>query len=175
MKAVAVDGLVALGGLAEPDLVATLDDPEGGEWAGAALEQIRFELEHPGVDDELDSGADELPDEQDELGDEVGDQLGDEVGDEEDGDALEEAHGDDARWIDEADEGADVVVGDAPAGDAGGSDEGEAGVSAPDDEPGKAPERASEPLAGPDGRVVDAAYEDFLKRFEQEGGGEPSS
>ena len=61
LKGAAVDGLVALGGLAEPDLVATLDDPEGGEWAVAALEQIRFEFEHPGagVDDEL---ADEEPD-----------------------------------------------------------------------------------------------------------------
>ena len=49
LKGAAVDGLVALGGLAEPDLVAILDDPEGGEWAVAALEQIRFEFEHPGA------------------------------------------------------------------------------------------------------------------------------
>lgn len=52
MKSAALDGLVALGGLAEPDLVATLGDPEGGDWARAALEQIRFELEHPGADDD---------------------------------------------------------------------------------------------------------------------------
>ena len=30
LKGAAVDGLVALGGIAEPDLVVTLDDPEGG-------------------------------------------------------------------------------------------------------------------------------------------------
>ena len=47
LKGAAVDGLVALGGLAEPDLVAILDDPQGGDWARAALEQIRFEREHP--------------------------------------------------------------------------------------------------------------------------------
>ena len=35
-------------GVAEPDLVVTLDDPVGGEWARAALEQLRFEREHPG-------------------------------------------------------------------------------------------------------------------------------
>ena len=51
LKGAAVDGLVALGGLAEPDLVVTLDDPEGGDWARAALEQIRFEREHPGAGD----------------------------------------------------------------------------------------------------------------------------
>ena len=49
VKGAAVDGLVALGGLAEPDLVVALDDPEGGEWARAALEQLRFEREHPGL------------------------------------------------------------------------------------------------------------------------------
>ena len=49
LKGAAVDGLVALGGLAEPDLVVTLDDRVGGEWARAALEQLRFEREHPGL------------------------------------------------------------------------------------------------------------------------------
>ena len=43
-----------------------------------------------------------------------------------------------------------------------------------DDEPGAAPEPASEPIAGPDGRTVDDAYEDFLEAFEQEAGDEPS-
>ena len=60
LKGAAVDGLVALGGLAEPDLVATLDDPRGGDWARAALEQIRYAQEHPGAEDEdADAGEDE--------------------------------------------------------------------------------------------------------------------
>ena len=66
LKGAAVDGLVALGGLAEPDLVVTLDDPWGGDWARAALEQIRFEREHPEAgdvedeDDDPDAGEDDL-------------------------------------------------------------------------------------------------------------------
>lgn len=46
LKGAALDALVALGGVAEPDLVATLDDPVGGEWAAAALEQLRYVREH---------------------------------------------------------------------------------------------------------------------------------
>ena len=49
LKGAAVDGLVALGGLAEPDLVVAMGDRVGGEWARAALEQLRFEREHPGL------------------------------------------------------------------------------------------------------------------------------
>ena len=49
LKGVAVDGLVALGAFAEPSLAATLDDPLGGDWAQAAIEQIRFVREHPGA------------------------------------------------------------------------------------------------------------------------------
>ena len=37
------------------------------------------------------------------------------------------------------------------------------------------PEPASGAVAGPDLGLVDDAYQDFLKRFEQEAGGEPSS
>ena len=40
LKGAALDALVALGGAAEPDLTVTLDDPVGGEWARAALEQL---------------------------------------------------------------------------------------------------------------------------------------
>ena len=60
--------------------------------------------------------------------------------------------------------------------DAGAAD-GAEDVAGPavDLEPGEAPEPASEPVTGPDGSVVDAAYEDFLRRFEEDGGGEPSS
>jgi hypothetical protein len=127
VKAAAVDGLVALGGLAEPDLVATLDDPEGGVWARAALEQIRFGLEHPGVD--------------------------------EDDDVVEggELEGD----------GEDDAEEEPTASDAGDSDRGDAGEPAPREEPGVPPGPAAGPVAGPDSGVVDAAYEDFLKRFEQ--------
>ncbi len=50
LKGAALDALVALGGAAEPDLTVTLDDPVGGEWARAALEQLSFEREHPGAD-----------------------------------------------------------------------------------------------------------------------------
>ncbi len=56
LKGAAVDGLVALGGLAEPDLVAILDDPQGGDWARAALEQIRFQREHPDAGDDRGRG-----------------------------------------------------------------------------------------------------------------------
>ena len=95
LKGAAVDGLVALGGLAEPDLVAILDDPEGGEWAAAALEQIRFEFEHPGAgaDDELE---DEEPD------DDADGELDD------DGSGGADAETD--AVVDDAAEGADAVV-----------------------------------------------------------------
>jgi hypothetical protein len=149
LKGAAVDGLVALGGPAEPDLVAILDDPEGGEWAVAALEQIRFEFEHPGagVDDESDdeepnAGADDELDE-DDAGD-VPDDGGVDAGDKDAGESDAGAH---------ADENADMVVDDA----------------------GEAPEPDSEPVTGPDGGAVDAAYEDFLKRFDQDAGGESAS
>ncbi|HEX5643497.1 MAG TPA: hypothetical protein VFZ86_14340 [Thermoleophilia bacterium] len=50
IKGAALDALVALGGAAEPDLTVTRDDPVGGEWARAALEQLAFEREHPGAE-----------------------------------------------------------------------------------------------------------------------------
>jgi hypothetical protein len=140
VKAAAVDGLVALGGVAEPDLVAALHDPEGGEWAAAALEQIRFEFEHPGVaGEDLDAGEDLEDDEEDY--------------DEEDAAVVD---------IDEADGDVDEAGSDVAGSPLTG-------------EPGPAPGPASEPVTGPDGGVVDAAYEEFLKRFERDGGGEPPS
>ena len=59
LKGAAIDALVALGGVAEPDLVVSLDDPVGGEWARAALEQLRYAREHPGAadDEEPDDAA----------------------------------------------------------------------------------------------------------------------
>ena len=122
VKAAAIDGLVALGGIAEPDLVVTLDDRVGGEWARAALEQLRFEREHPGVvadkDEEPDAGAADAAGESDAEADDVVFE-GEEAG------------------------------GDAAAGPQSG--------------------------AGPDQGSVDDAYKDFLRRFEQDQGGEPSS
>ena len=50
LKGAALDALVALGGAAEPDLTVTRDDPVGGEWARAALEQLRFERDHPAAE-----------------------------------------------------------------------------------------------------------------------------
>ena len=70
--------------------------------------------------------------------------------------------------------GEDAAVADEAAGDVDSADD-EAADPALADDPGGAPEPASEAVTGPDGGVVDAAYEDFLKRFEQDGGGEPSS
>jgi hypothetical protein len=117
LKGTAVDGLVALGGLAEPDLVRTLDDPSGGEWARAALEQLRFEREHPRMLD---------------------------------GDESEPDDGENGAVDDGAAAGPAVTAGDAT----------------PDGAPGG---------GAPDQGLVDDAYDDFLRRFEQESGGESSS
>ena len=151
VKGAAVDGLVALGGLAEPDLVATLDDPEGGEWARAALEQIRFEQEHPGAgdDEDLDAGAEEGLDAADEG---FVDGLDDEVSGDE--------HEADERALEAGSEAADT---------------GTAVESEGADEAGSSPKPASGAAVGPDLGVVDDAYEDFLKRFEQDPGEEPPS
>jgi hypothetical protein len=131
LKGAALDALVALGGVAEPDLVVTLDDPVGGDWARAALEQIRFAREHPG------DARWEAPDDVDERG-------------------LEDAIGDrlDATAVDETD-APPVDVTDAATGMAGPQ--------------GRA--ASGEPTA-PDKGLVDDAYEDFLRRYEQESGGE---
>ena len=199
LKGAAVDGLVALGGLAEPDLVAALDDPRGGDWAQAALEQIRYGREHPGAGgDELDAGEDE------EAGDEeAGD---DEAVDDQDAEAADDDFanaGDDGDEADDDDDSAGddgVSAGeggawepDAEAAGEGDAGEGDAsGEAAPDpsgppyepagtDQPTPAPEHPATaapgllPSAGPDLDLVDDAYEDFLRRFEQEAGGEAPS
>ncbi len=67
LKGAAVDALVALGAVAEPDLSVALGDLTGGEWAQAALEQIRFEREHP--DAIVDENGDEWDDDEDLDGD----------------------------------------------------------------------------------------------------------
>lgn len=163
VKAAAVDGLVALGGIAEPDLVATLDDPEGGVWAHDALEQIRFALENPSLAAEDETGREE--------GERDGDGEGfDDAGPEQvAGDAGPD---DEGAVLDDEDAGA----GDQEAGRDAAADAGEdARVSASDGEPGAPPGPASGSIAGPDGGLVDAAYEDFLRRFEQQAGDDSSS
>ena len=67
VKDAAVDGLVALGPFAEPVLAGALDDPDGGEWAQAALEQIRFEAAHPEALEDYAAGEGETPDDASEL------------------------------------------------------------------------------------------------------------
>ena len=62
VKGAALDRLAALGTYAEPALVAILDDPEGGEWARAALEQIRIERAHPDALEDYAAGEGEAPD-----------------------------------------------------------------------------------------------------------------
>jgi hypothetical protein len=121
IKGAAADALVALGGVAEPDLVVTLDDRVGGEWARAALEQLRFERRRPGAD------------------------LYDEAEDEDVGRADEEP----AVETDGSPPDRDDHAGGEPDGPQAG--------------------------AGPSQGVVDDAYDDFLRRFEQESGGEPPS
>jgi hypothetical protein len=131
LKGAAADALVALGGMAEPDLTVTRDDPVGGEWARAALEQLSFEREHPGAD------------------------LDDEMGDE---DVAASAH--------EPAAGAEPVTNDRSAAD-------EAPGAEDDEGAGREPAPSqSEP--GPDQDLIDDAYDDFLRRYEQEPGSEPS-
>jgi len=164
LKGAAVDGLVALGGLAEPDLVSTLDDVRGGDWAQAALEQIRYAQEHPGAEDEAaDAGEDDDAD--------VGE-------DEETAAGEDDAVGGDDVWEPDAEAAGDGdgdATGDAAA-DPSGCPEGlaDADQSASPQHPAPgAP--GSLPGSGPDLGLVDDAYEDFLRRFEQDGGGEAPS
>lgn len=138
LKGAAVDALVALGGRAEPDLVATLDDPVGADWAQAALRQLRYIREHPGAAD------DESPVNEYELEDE-----GDDV------------PADDEEAADSAADDDEVVADDDGeiAGLAGGRESGPA---------------AGGP-SGPDQGIVDDSYDDFLRRFEQESGGDATT
>jgi hypothetical protein len=159
LKGAAVDGLVALGGLAEPDLVVTLDDAQGGEWARAALEQIRFEREHP------DAGDSEDEDDDLDAGDEDTDAGDEEFAEEPDGEVTSD---------DDAD-GELAGVGDELAEDAlpEATDSDAARLSAAGDQAGPAAEPASGKVAGPDLELVDDAYQDFLRRFGQDSGDEP--
>ncbi len=125
LKGAALDALVALGGVAEPDLAVSLDDPVGGEWALAALEQLRYAREHPGAAD--DEEADDA--------------------------AAEDAGGDfvaETAAEPSADDDTCAAVGDVTGG--------------------RGPSAEGRP-AGPDKELVDDAYEDFLRRYEEESGG----
>ena len=62
VKGAALDRLAVLGSFAEPALAAVIDDPEGGEWALAALEQIRLERAHPDALEDYAAGEGEAPD-----------------------------------------------------------------------------------------------------------------
>ena len=62
VKGAALERLAALGSFAEPALVAALGDIEGGEWALAALEQIRLERAHPDALEDYAAGEGGAPD-----------------------------------------------------------------------------------------------------------------
>ena len=139
--------------------MVTLDDPEGGDWARAALEQIRFEREHPGR-----RWTRTRADEDEEL------DAGDEDRDAGDGDVAEEPDGggagDDGRRgrADETTPCRDSVGARTTAGASA------AGELRPAPEPASGADRRPRP-----GARSTTAYEDFLQRFEQESGGEAPS
>jgi hypothetical protein len=127
IKSAALDALATLGGIAEPDLATMLDDPVGGEWAVAALEQLRYTREH--------------------------------------GDPPADAPEGPAADLD-VENGADgSVVAGAP-------DDEVVATAADDLDPGMGPGQSS---TSPDKNVVDEAYEEFRRRFEQGSGGESTS
>ena len=131
LKAAAVDALVALGGIAEPDLVGALDDLAAAEWARAALAELRFAREHPGEESEDDRDEDAAEDDEE------------------------------AEQDEEAEAGPEAEdAGDEPAPGSGA-----AGGIALADGPAAA--------GGPDQALVDDAYGDFIRRFEQESGEAP--
>jgi hypothetical protein len=167
LKGAAVDGLVALGAVAEPDLVSTLDDPEGGDWARAALEQLRFEREHPGMLDDVDDGA---GNDGAELDDGACEAATEEVPGESEA-AAEEAPREpeaDAEVLEGDDAGDEAVAGPA-------EDERADGGAGPTVATGGATPAGAPGVVGPDQGLVDDAYDDFLRRFEQESGGESSA
>jgi hypothetical protein len=139
VKGAAVDGLVALGPFAEPALAGALHDPDGGQWARAALEQIRFEVGHPEALEEYASGEGEAPDDASAL-------FAPEQEPEQD--AEDEAGEGEGQATDEPEDAADTA--------------GHPGVS-----PEAGPSEAAPPAA-PDRGLVDDAYDDFLRRYRQD-------
>lgn len=74
VKGAALERLAALGPYAEPALSAALDDPDGGEWAAAALEQIRAARPLPGGLEEYAAGEGATPGDAGGLADEEHDE-----------------------------------------------------------------------------------------------------
>lgn len=153
VKSAAVDRLVALGAFAEPALAATLNDPRGGEWAEAALQQIRFERRHPGALVEYAAGEGAVPDDPGDLLEAEGAFAGQEASDHE---ALAEDGAEDETSAEP----------DQPGGAA--SDE---AAEPPSETVGPEPRTA----AGPDQQSVDDAYGEFLRRYQQETGQDSTS
>jgi hypothetical protein len=151
LKGAAVDALVALGAFAEPSLASIIDDPSGGEWAQAALEEIRYGRAHPDEpwNDDAGSEADEEALDADADAEAEEDSDGGETG------------------ADEPEAGGAKTIADAP----------NVTPAGPREPAPPATSEASPRL--PDQTVVDGSYEDFLRRFEQEAGdgpgGEPAS
>ena len=174
VKGAAVDGLAALGTFAEPALAATLDDPRGGEWAEAALSQIRYAREHGGAadadgapeDEEFRSGLRSL---QESLSSWLGAGPYTDTEEAEDDADEDDARGDDGEASDEDDE--DREAERAGDGDAAGSDE-TAGDASAQETAGDAGADPATP-AGPDQQAVDDAYDEFLRRYRQESGEGP--
>jgi hypothetical protein len=126
LKSAALDALAVLGGVAEPELVSMLDDPVAGEWATAALEQLRYIREY--------------------------------------GDPLAESFEIPEDF---------VVEGEAARRAGTGDPDDESGDTAAEDPGSLTP--PGETSSGPEKDVVDEAYDEFRRRFEQESGGESTS
>jgi hypothetical protein len=162
VKGAAVDGLVALGAFAEPALAGALADADGGVWARAAIDQIRLEDAQPEVFEEYAAGEGAAPDDASEL--RAPDANAEPAPDEHAHPARGEEPGGSPAGA-----GQDVADTDPPT--ASGADP-EASFGA-DPQPGLG---AHPPTgSGPDSGVVDDAYDDFLRRFHEDSGGEPSS
>jgi hypothetical protein len=160
VKGAAVDRLVALGPFAEPRLAAVLDDERGGEWARAAIEQVRYERAHPEPLEEYAAGEDEVPDDAGELFEVDAARHDETVVADVDGHAEEDRAG----GLEDA----------GPPGGLGSEDDvlDDAGREAVEDGEGGGPG----PRTGgrPDQQHGDEASDEFLRRFQQESGGDPT-
>jgi hypothetical protein len=170
VKGAAVDGLVALGAFAEPALAAALDDPDGGDWAQAALEQLRYQRTHPPALEDYADGEDWAPDDESRLFEWREDDEGEADDDPTSGGAAP-AVGSGDGLAGRGDGTGPGAAGHGPGpvgyGEAGGADE---------PLPPPAPAEPAEPPgpATPDQGLVDDAYDEFLRRYRDEPGGPPS-
>ena len=147
LKPAAVEALIGLGDVAEADLLTILDDPEGGEWAAIALEQLRYLREH-------------------------GDPLADEDQDHADEEPLAQDRDDESPGapgaVGGAARGPESSGGEMPSGMVPGVAEGAGNAGLPSHAP--APTDGIGGGPEPDKRTVDDAYEEFRRRFERESG-----